>query len=176
MPDPWQNAHEWLAYLQFAEAYFQSRRVARPIVVELGVYENRQRPYYVQFLGAEHIGIDISNQYTEPDILGDTHAEATVDRLRERLAGRNVDLLFIDADHEYTAARRDYELYNPFVKQGLIAFHDLYSYPNGVGRVWREITEELRNHSNVSFLEFKNWSSPKYMMGIGVIIRPGANG
>jgi hypothetical protein len=171
LPTPWQNEYEWLAFLMFCESYFKSRQIDHPLVVELGVYENRQQPFYLKFLEAKYIGIDASNEYTEPDILGDTHAPETIDKLKAKLTGNAIDLLYIDASHEYDAIHMDYELYNPLVKQGLIALHDLYSYPNSVGKFWKELIEASRNDRVVTFLEIKNWASPTHAMGIGVIIR-----
>jgi hypothetical protein len=47
-----------------------------------------------------------------------------------------IDLLFIDANHEYAAVLRDFEDWSPFVKQGgVIAFHDVGEQFEGPRRV-----------------------------------------
>ena len=59
-------------------------------------------------------------------VRGDSHAPATVARVREALDGQAADFLFIDGDHSYAGVRRDYELFSPLVRTGgLIAFHDI---------------------------------------------------
>ncbi|MFL5908750.1 MAG: class I SAM-dependent methyltransferase [Solirubrobacterales bacterium] len=57
---------------------------------------------------------------------GDSHEAATVERVREELAGRQLDFLFIDGDHSYEGVKSDFELYEPFVRPGgITAFHDI---------------------------------------------------
>ena len=55
---PCQNAYEWQAFLEFADAYFRNRGEERPLVVELGILDGYQRAYYETLWGAEYIGID----------------------------------------------------------------------------------------------------------------------
>jgi predicted O-methyltransferase YrrM len=59
-------------------------------------------------------------------IVGDSHHPDTASRVAAALAGRVVDLLFIDGDHSLWGVTRDYEMYAPFVRRnGVIAFHDI---------------------------------------------------
>ncbi len=59
-------------------------------------------------------------------IRADSHEPATAARVNELLAGRMLDLLFIDGDHSYDGVRQDFEAYKPLVRPGgLIAFHDI---------------------------------------------------
>ena len=52
---------------------------------------------------------------------------------------REVALLWIDGDHRYEAARRDFECWEPFVvKGGLIGFHDSINPGLGPGKVIAE--------------------------------------
>ena len=171
LPLPWQNRQEWLALLEFCSAHFAVRGISRPIVVELGVYENRQRSFYVEFLGAEHIGIDNKDEFTAPDIKGDTASATVPKELAARLDGRNVDLLFIDAGHEIADISRDYDLYAGFVKSGIIVLHDLYSYPNSVGKFWADLIGAGRGDPRLTFIEIRAWNSPTYCYGTGLIIR-----
>lgn len=74
---------------------------------------------------------------------GDSHSPASVERFREALDGRKLDLLLIDGDHTYEGVKADYELYSGFVRPGgTIAFHDIQpGYEEcgvGVSRFWRE--------------------------------------
>jgi len=55
-----------------------------------------------------------------------------------------LDMLFIDAGHEYEDVLRDVELYFPFVKQGgIVALHDVTPGWPGVYRVWNEHAKPL---------------------------------
>ncbi|MBL8200625.1 MAG: class I SAM-dependent methyltransferase [Chromatiales bacterium] len=79
-------------------------------------------------------------------IPADSHLESTRDELRRILAGRPVDLLFIDGDHSYDGCMADFAMYREFVApDGLIAFHDICMFPDewgpdgAVGVAWREL-------------------------------------
>jgi hypothetical protein len=49
-------------------------------------------------------------------VIGDSHDVDTVYRLAALLAGTEVDLLFIDADHRYDAVADDFRRYGPLVR------------------------------------------------------------
>jgi cephalosporin hydroxylase len=75
---------------------------------------------------------------------GDSHSSAMFGKLKQILAGRPVDFLFIDGDHTYDGVKRDFELYSPLVARGgMIGFHDIapVSPPGdyGVRRLWEEL-------------------------------------
>jgi len=77
-------------------------------------------------------------------LLGDSHAESCFKDLVHALAGKEVDFLFIDADHTYEGVKRDFELYSSLVaKDGLIGFHDIApiapTADYGVRRFWEEL-------------------------------------
>ena len=169
---PFQNLPEWQYFLEFIEAYFKNRGLSHPIVVELGVQYNHQKRFYEEFLGAEHIGIDFKEKLGKPDILGDTHDEETLNKLKTKLNGRAINLLFIDADHSYDEVVMDYEMYGPLV-QNIIAIHDVVhndpTLPLVLARLlWEEI---LRNE----------WGEDKYTkllislepvrFGIGLVVK-----
>jgi len=59
-------------------------------------------------------------------IRGDSHAPATLERVRRLLDGSKLDFLFIDGDHTYDGVRQDFEAYSPLVRSGgLVGFHDI---------------------------------------------------
>jgi predicted O-methyltransferase YrrM len=73
----------------------------------------------------------------------DSHAPATVGRVRRLLNGGAVDFLFVDGDHSYEGAWSDFRTYGPLVRpNGLIAFHDVSPSPSadteGTSRFWQE--------------------------------------
>lgn len=180
-----QDPYEWRCFLEFISAYFMNRKIGRPIVVEIGIWNGLQRQFYEEFLGAEYIGIDnekpfapitISDARSIPDVVGDSHNPETAEKLKTLLAGHPIDLLFVDGDHSYESVRADYELYEPLVKH-IIAFHDIYginpSDPGlGVYRFWNEIVEGEKIRPLVIF---KRDSSVDWViqMGIGCIVKGG---
>jgi predicted O-methyltransferase YrrM len=78
----------------------------------------------------------------------DSHAEATRDELERILAGRAIELLFLDGDHSYDGVQQDFDMYVPLLApEGLVAFHDILThtgileneYKIEVDRFWNEI-------------------------------------
>jgi cephalosporin hydroxylase len=85
----------------------------------------------------------------------DSHDHGTLEELRRLLAGRPVDLLFIDGDHTYDGVKRDFEMYAPLVRSGgLIALHDVVVHDRvpecQVHRFWAEIS---RDHIHEEFIQ-----------------------
>ena len=170
LPSPVQDSLEWRAYLEFIEAYFRNRNIDKPIIVEIGVHGGHQKQFYTELLGSEHIGIDIAAKYSRPDILGDSRTPETVERLKEKLNGRPINLLFIDGDHSYAGVKGDYGFYAPLV-ENIIALHDIDYYPKSVNRFWNELIEaEKMRPDNRLFLSFSTWHTASYRIGIGLII------
>ena len=166
-----QSALEWQYFLEFADGYFKARGIEHPVVVEIGVMYNAQKQFYQELLGAEHIGIDVYPG-ANPDILGDSHDPATVEKLKGRLAGRSIDLLFIDGDHSYDGVRRDYEIYRPLAGH-LVALHDISGVPVvpaeivQVMRLWNEL---LAVNGPDILMTFRHFNSVRHME-IGLVIK-----
>jgi hypothetical protein len=164
-----QEMSEWRFFLEFASAYFEARDIIQPLVVEIGIWNGYQRRFYEAFLNARYIGIDIEPKF-HPDILGDSHSAETVRTLKEHLAGRAIDLLFIDGDHSYQSVKTDYLLYDPLVT-GIIAFHDIYKKDEaeqGAFHFWNDIMENNKR----PLVAFKKDSMIRgWMMGIGLIMK-----
>lgn len=164
----WQQPQEWQLFLEFVDAYFKNRKIERPIVVELGTAGNSQKKFYEELLGARHIGINISDVRNKPDILGDTHDESTVEKLKSILGGKPINLLFIDANHNYQDVKQDYEMYAPLTKN-IIAFHDIKLQREEVRLFWKEIQEIEKQCPKVAI---HRWSDRhKLIMGIGMILK-----
>jgi predicted O-methyltransferase YrrM len=77
----------------------------------------------------------------------DSHEQETLSEVRRALAGRPLDLLFIDGDHTYAGVAADFELYRPLVRPGgLVALHDIVPGPaeavGGVPEFWRQIRDQ----------------------------------
>jgi predicted O-methyltransferase YrrM len=133
-PGPAQNEQEIAAFLEFAARH-------RPrVVCEIGTQDGGN----LFLLGAHLttvdllVGIDLHVRHKallrrvldrrRPPVFveGSSYAERTAARVRRALGGLPIDLLFIDGDHSYGGAVRDYLIYGPLVRDGgLIAFHDI---------------------------------------------------
>jgi len=187
-----QNLNEFLCFLEFAYGYFKAHGVERPIVVEIGISRGRQKCFYETLLNAEYIGMDIgqhvridrsssrSGPIYPPDILGNSHAQATVELLKSRLAGRMIDLLFIDGDHTYQGVAVDYTLYAPLTKH-IVAFHDIsterwkgnsVTETCEVKRLWGELVVQEKRHT---VIEIRNYNDAvpfgHHQMGIGLVVK-----
>jgi len=102
-------------------------------------------------------------------IVGDSHAPATLQRVREALGGLPVDLLYVDGDHSYAGVKADVEMYGPLVRPGgLIALHDIHEsamWPESQSHVyWAEIQAGRRTREFIA--EPRAGSG----MGIGVVV------
>jgi len=100
-------------------------------------------------------------------IRADSHDPTTLGRVKQILAHRKVDFLFIDGDHTYEGVKKDFEMYSPLVRSGgIIAFHDIVEHPQEtsceVSKFWSEVKKRYRYHEVVS-----NWSQK--WAGIGVL-------
>jgi len=98
---------------------------------------------------------------------GNSHDPDTLHELEALLAGRPIDVLFIDGDHTYNGVRADYTLYGALVgRGGLIALHDVVPGPrHAVGDVphfWEELRER---HVSRTFV--RDWRQRG--LGIGVV-------
>lgn len=107
-------------------------------------------------------------QQTVHSLLGDSHAPATVDRVRALLGSRQLDLMFIDGDHTYDGVRMDYEMYKSLVRPGgFIGFHDITHtiWPEcQVDRFWKELAQDKSLQPMAIF-----GSVPSHFGGIGVV-------
>jgi hypothetical protein len=173
-----QHVPEWRAYLEFADGYFRARGIARPLVVEIGILDGAQRRFYETMMGAEYIGIDI-NPKSPADIVGDSAAPGTLAKLKARLAGRPIDLLFIDGLHTYAGAKSDYEIYGPLTRH-IIAIHDIHTPkigPNDPVEVWRLWGDILAGNKTDTIITVQrhNPRDPKEFngrpLGIGILVK-----
>jgi len=83
---------------------------------------------------------------------GDSHDELMLKGVKRFLAGKKLDLLFIDGDHSYEGVKRDWEMYSPLMREGgVVVFHDIVEHDDPacqVDRLWNELkpshkTEEI---------------------------------
>lgn len=111
-------------------------------------------------------------------IPADSQLPATREQLLQILAGRRIDLLFIDGDHSYEGCLADFEMYRDLVApEGLIVFHDICMFPDewqgaAVGVAWQEIKarhggEEIIDPEGVSTRLLQ--PGQHWRWGIGII-------
>lgn len=99
--------------------------------------------------GGQRISVDLQSMkkpgQTIHVVHGNSHDPGTPNRVAGLLAGRSLDLLFIDGDHTYEGVSQDYHMYSPLVRVGgIIAFHDIVKTPwpgCQVDRFWNELAK-----------------------------------
>jgi len=123
-----QNPDEFWAFLEVVLPYAPTR------VLEMGSAHGGTALVF-QEMGARVISVDNKgitgelpverfNPETTTFIIADTHAPSTLEMVRVLMP--EVDLLFIDGDHDYPGVLWDWEMYSPLVRPGgLVAFHDI---------------------------------------------------
>lgn len=123
-------------------------------------------------------------QFAKPDqkiklIQGDSKSYETLERVREIINSKGIDLLFIDGDHSYEGISKDFELYYDLVSSGgIIAIHDIHpdsfsltgvktaSYVGGVPVFWQEIKKKYMQAEEI--IEDKNQDG----YGLGILEKP----
>jgi cephalosporin hydroxylase len=100
-------------------------------------------------------------------IRADSHDPTTLGRVKQILAHRKVDFLFIDGDHSYEGVKKDFQMYGPLVRKGgIIAFHDIVpgaeENVGGVPKLWLQIKTQYNYQEIV-----KNWEQGGF--GISVL-------
>ena len=96
----------------------------------------------------------------------DSQRMETLDRVKELLCDKTLDLLFIDGDHRYEGVQTDFASYAPLVRTGgLIALHDIVpgeeKYVGGVPDFWREVKQGRRVREFV-----ESWEQGGYGIGL----------
>jgi len=103
-------------------------------------------------------------------IRASSHEESTKKKAQEALGENKLDFLFIDGDHTYKGAKKDYEMYSPLVKEGgVIALHDITPCKWAgceVDKFWNELKAE---NEYVEYVE--SWKQG--FGGIGIITKKG---
>jgi predicted O-methyltransferase YrrM len=104
-------------------------------------------------------------------ITGDSHAPATLERLRAVLDGRPVDFLWIDGDHSDPGVRQDWAMYGGLVRAGgLAALHDIHPNPETPGNQVHPLWAELRRERPGTTRELIDQDQPGGRgCGIGIV-------
>ena len=163
------------------------------VILDIGTFDGGTLYLWTRFLeGQKIITIDLPFPYGYPSektklfrlfdpdkelhfMYGCSFSNETVNKVSKILKGDKIDFLFIDGDHSYEGARKDFEQYKPLMRDGgIIALHDIVSDRYGVSKLWNEIRhkyvskeiiapkQEMRAYAR-SFLDKHGWG------GIGVL-------
>jgi cephalosporin hydroxylase len=99
-------------------------------------------------------------------IRGNSHEIKSLNRVKKILKGNKLDLLYIDGDHSYEGAKRDFEMYKPLIKKGgIIAVHDIVPIKNieyNVEKFWNEI-KDMYDYEEI----VEDWN--QNLAGFGII-------
>lgn len=123
------------------------------VIVEIGIHMGYSLEIWrTIWPEAVVIGIDPDiSQLDQQAVAGcniveaDSHSAGCLESLKDLLAGRSIDFLFIDGDHSYAGVKQDFNTYSPLVRQGgIIALHDAYLFENDTTAV-RLFWDEIRN-------------------------------
>ena len=155
-----QRAEEITAFLELVE----SRRPTR--IMEIGVADGGTNVLLTRSAPSVSLVIGVDTRLRFPRLLravcpptvdlrlieGSSQSPSVVAAVVDALGDHQLDVLFIDGDHEYEGAMGDYRTYRHLVRPGgLIAFHDIIedgrarggpptiAYTGDVPRVWREL-------------------------------------
>jgi predicted O-methyltransferase YrrM len=93
----------------------------------------------------------------------DSQKQETFEGVKAHLGSAKLDFLFIDGDHHYDCAKRDFEWYGSLVREGgLIAIHDTQA--PAVRQLWNEITvfDCSATHKTEEYV------SPEHPCGTGI--------
>ena len=147
-------------------ALYRSAEKSKPkTILEVGVEYGGTFKLWSTLLGPGDllIGVDLKEHYTWNGeatecklvyIQGDSQDQRIVSKVEEALAGRSIDLLFIDGDHTQQGVSNDYNNYSKFVRHGgTIGLHDIND-GTGVKQFWSTIPQpkyEVNNGIGVGY-------------------------
>lgn len=101
----------------------------------------------------------------------DSRDPSTLQRVVELLAGRGVEFLFIDGNHELEPATSDYETFSPLVAAGgLVALHDILPIRGHPDCRVHELWARIKRDAGGAELQFIGNDGERSWGGIGVVI------
>lgn len=106
------------------------------------------------------LAIDIDPTAIDPEmarkykvLYADSHDPKTLETVKDYFQNKQIDFLFIDADHTYDSVKKDYQMYSPLVRPGgIIAFHDVAL----VGDNWVKTGVDVRRFWDEVSVGYKN--------------------
>ncbi|MFX1237242.1 MAG: class I SAM-dependent methyltransferase [Promethearchaeota archaeon] len=100
-------------------------------------------------------------------IRGNSHHPLSKRRVLKKLKGNKLDVLFIDGDHTYDGAKKDFTQYKSLLRKGgMIIFHDIVVHPKESNCDVNSLWNELKLH--YEYKEFvEDWN--QLWGGIGIL-------
>lgn len=169
------NGWSWQIKSEFTELlkYMQTKQIKS--VLEIGCYDGGTAAGFLA-IGCDVVSVDIAKRprvselettYSNYHFFKGTSEEYVSALQSGTENSRRFDMAFIDGDHTYDWASRDYRAVRSLVSDGgLIVFHDIVDSPHHrknnceVYKLWEELKQK---HKYVEFLSGDIWG------GIGVI-------
>jgi len=129
-----------------------------------------------RYAGLHAIAIDLCEHAGCEHVIANSHDPAMVDHVKRLLGGGPLDVIFIDASHEYADARADFDLWWPIARVA-VGFHDILM--PGPRQLWDEVSVEhpsveIIARDAASAFEWQRTSWPDGHMpmgGIGVLFK-----
>ena len=127
------------------------------VIAEIGTYAGGTLRFWRELIPEDGllISVDLNDRGLIPEVMvdyasddrvkfviGDSMTIGTEDSFVKAMGGKLLDVLFIDACHEYEYVRNDIKIYSKYIKSGgLLILHDIIG--TAVGRAWRDCLEEV---------------------------------
>ena len=179
---PPQNQFELKNLFDWLEVFMPNPKT----IVEIGVFKGGTFTFWKNILDNEGllVGVDL-NDRGYIDSLAQNYSEdrnvkfisgyksndrICVQKVKEALEHRPIDILFIDASHVFEDVQADYDIYSKFVRKGgLIIFHDIVGPEllkgTEVWMLWRYLKYNIKYEGIIEFFGHDN------PCGIGVMIK-----
>lgn len=125
-------------------------RITKALLISVDIPQgyNRKRQKLYQSLNYPNLNPKIITLQENSQVI------STVDKVRQVLQDKQVDILFIDGDHQYDGVKKDFELWSPLVRSGgVIVFHDIIKCDvnnYGVHILWEELKSVYRTEEIVA--------------------------
>ena len=143
-------------------------------ILEIGVHRGGMvETLSTVYPHATIVGIDTDFSFLEFEdfiqVAGNSQDPEVRDQATSHFGRHGIDFLFIDGDHHYDAALKDFEMYAPLVKSGgIIGFHDIQRDPQRVphheGVECRRLFDELKQkHASIEI-----WNGTAGVDGPGI--------
>lgn len=153
-----QEPSEWKIFLEFCSMYLKAHRIKNPVVVELGV--GNQKNFWKQLFDAKYTNIS------------DTRDPHRMKALKTKLKKGLIDILFIDGSHTYDDVRKDFILYAPLCK-GIVALQAIETFRfkgRKSAQVWK-FWDELKAETHKGVITIFHRRTRGCQRGIGIIIK-----
>lgn len=153
-------SQDWFELWQLLEIVAQTNPVR---ILEIGVHRGGFVETLRQaFPDALIVGVDMDYkdlEFTDFHALGgNSHMPSMREAVHKAFKFERVDFLFIDGDHTFEGAKKDFEMYKSLVREGgVIGFHDIMRLPGQVeGVEVRALFDDIKD----DYPSVELWNGP----------------